>query len=197
LYYKKGFDMKYSASFRLWHWLNAIVVLGLLGTVFLRKTFLSWRTNSEILMTKLSEFGIDITTEQAKILAKAIRAGMWEWHIILGYALAFLVIYRIYLYFTNAKTKEKFSSLSLHKKAVEVLYYVLYATLFFMALSGVFLEFYKDLGFSKDFAHTVKEMHEFIFNFIMYFVILHIGGVVVAEIKDEKGIISNMISGDK
>ena len=49
--------MKYTLAFRIWHWLNAIVVLGLLGTVFLRKTFLSWRTNSEILMTKLSEIG--------------------------------------------------------------------------------------------------------------------------------------------
>jgi cytochrome b561 len=189
--------MKYSASFRLWHWLNAIVVLGLLGTVFLRKTFLSWRTNSELIMTKLSEFGVQITNDQAVSIAKSIRAGMWEWHIILGYALAFLVLYRIYLYFTNAKTKEKFSNLSLHKKGVEVLYYVLYTTLFFMTLSGLFLVFYKDLGFSKDFAHTVKEIHELVFNFIMYFVILHIGGVVLAELKDEKGIISNMISGEK
>ncbi|MCK4974574.1 MAG: cytochrome b/b6 domain-containing protein, partial [Sulfurimonas sp.] len=72
--------MKYTLSFRIWHWLNAIVVLGLLGTFFLRKTFLSWRTNSEILMTELSEMGTEITAAQAKILAKAVRAGMWEWH---------------------------------------------------------------------------------------------------------------------
>jgi len=189
--------MKYSSSFRLWHWLNAIVVLGLLGTVFLRKTFLSWRSNSELIMTKLSEFGVQITQDQAVVIAKAIRAGMWEWHIILGYALSFLVIYRIYLFFTNSKNKEKFSNLSLHKKGVEVLYYILYVTLFFMTLSGLFLVFYKDMGFSKDFAHDIKEIHEFVFNFIMYFVILHIGGVVVAELNDEKGIISNMISGDK
>ena len=81
--------MKYSAHFRLWHWLNAFVVLGLLSTVLLRKTFLSWRTNSEIIMTKLSEAGTEITAEQAKLIAKAIRAGMWEWHIIFGYALTF------------------------------------------------------------------------------------------------------------
>ena len=70
--------MKFTLKFRIWHWLNAFVVLGLLGTVFLRKTFLSWRTNSEILMSKLSEFSIVISEEQAKILAKAVRAGMWE-----------------------------------------------------------------------------------------------------------------------
>lgn len=81
--------MKYTIQFRIWHRLNAIVVLGLLATFFLRKTFLSWRTNSEIIMSKLSEMGIDITTQQAAGIAKAIGAGMWEWHIIFGYALAF------------------------------------------------------------------------------------------------------------
>ena len=76
--------MKYALNFRIWHWLNAAVVLGLLGTVFLRKTFLSWKTNSEILTSKLAEIDIVVTQEQAKVLAKAVRAGMWEWHIILG-----------------------------------------------------------------------------------------------------------------
>lgn len=189
--------MKYSSSFRLWHWLNALVIFGLLATVFLRKTFLSWRTNSEILMAKLSEFGIDVTAEQAKILAKAVRAGMWEWHIILGYALAFLLVYRIVLYFTNGKNKESFSILSLHKKGVEILYYIFYITIFFMALSGLFLLFYEDLGFSKDLAHSVKDLHELVYNFTLYFVILHIGGVVFAELRDEKGLISNMISGER
>lgn len=189
--------MKYSASFRLWHWLNAIVVLGLLATVFLRKTFLSWRTNSEILMTKLSEFGIEITAEQAKILAKAIRAGMWEWHIILGYALVFLIIYRIYLHYSNATNKESFSSLSLHKKGVEVLYYLFYATLVFMAISGVVISFHEELGMSKEFAHDIKEIHELAFNFILFFAVAHIGGVVIAELRDEKGLVSSMISGEK
>ena len=189
--------MKYSASFRLWHWLNAIVVLGLLGTVFLRKTFLSWRTNSEILMSKLSEFGTEVTAEQAKILAKAVRAGMWEWHIILGYALSFLVLYRIYLYFTNAKNKESFSSLSLHKKGVEVLYYLFYATLFFMAVSGLVLTFHNELDLSKELRHDIKEIHELVFNGILAFTVLHIVGVIVAELRDEKGIISNMISGSE
>ena len=52
--------MKWSVSFRLWHWLHAAVTLGLLGTVFLCKTFLGWRTNSEILMQRLASFQIDI-----------------------------------------------------------------------------------------------------------------------------------------
>jgi len=189
--------MKYTLQFRIWHWLNAVVVLGLLGTVFLRKTFLSWRTNSEILTTQLSEMGIEVTAVQAKILAKAVRAGMWEWHIILGYALAFLIAFRVYLFFTDESEKESFSSLNLHKKAVQISYYVIYTTLLFMAVSGLVIVFYEALAISKDFAHDIKEIHELVFNIIMIWTPLHIAGVVVADIRDEKGLVSTMINGNK
>lgn len=187
--------MKYSLNFRIWHWLNAFVVLGLLGTVFLRKTFLSWRTNSEILMTKLADMQVEITADQAKVLAKAIRAGMWEWHIILGYALAFLVVYRIVLFFTDKSQKESFNSLTLHKKGVRSLYYVLYATLFFMSVSGLAIHFHEILGITKEMAHDIAEIHEAVYNFILIFVPLHIAGVVIADNTEEKGITSTMING--
>ena len=188
-------NMKYTLKFRIWHWLNAVVILGLLGTVFLRKTFLSWRTNSEILMSKLAEFEIVISEEQAKILAKSIRAGMWEWHIFLAYALAFLILYRIYLFFKDTSHKEPFWSLTLHKKAVQSLYYLLYATIFFMSVSGFIIYFYQDLGLSKAVAHDIKDIHELVFNIIMIFVPLHIAGVVIAENSGEKGLISSMVNG--
>jgi cytochrome b len=111
--------------------------------------------------------------------------------------LLFLVLYRIYLHFSKSINKESFTSLSLHKKAVQILYYLFYATLLFMAMSGMVLEFHKELALSKEFTHTIKEIHELVFNFILFFVVAHIGGVVIAELKDEKGLISSMISGDK
>ncbi len=145
-------------------------------------------------MTKLSEIGVEITAEQAKVLAKAIRAGMWEWHIILGYALAFLIIFRIYLFFKDTSIKESFNSLSLHKKAVHISYYIIYATLTFMAISGFIIYFYQDLGLLKDSVHDIKEIHELAYNVILYFVPLHIVGVIIADNKDEKGLISSMIN---
>ncbi|MFT7002927.1 MAG: Ni/Fe-hydrogenase 1 B-type cytochrome subunit [Sulfurimonas sp.] len=187
--------MKYSLFFRIWHWLNAIVVLGLLATVFLRKTFLSWRSNSEILMNKLLDMNVEVTAEQAKILAKAVRAGMWEWHIILGYALAFLILFRIYLYFKDTSKRKSFSSLTLHKKAVQLSYYIIYATLTFMAISGLVIHFHEELGLIKETAHNIKEIHELVFNVILYFVPLHIIGVIVAENRNEKGLTSTMING--
>lgn len=187
--------MKYSIVFRIWHWLNALVVLGLVGTVFLRKTFLSWRENSQIILEKLDAIGVVITHEQAVLIAKAIRAGMWEWHIILGYALTFLVLYRIYLYFFEKKEQEKFATLSLHKKGVRIAYYLLDTVLVFMVVSGLAIHFYTQLGISKEGAHTVKEVHEFVFNYIWIFIIAHIAGVVIADNRDEEGIISSMVNG--
>ncbi len=188
---------KWRLDFRVWHWIHATVVLGLLGTVFLRKTFLSWRTNSELLTQKLSEIDLTVTEAQAKVLAKAIRAPMWEWHIILGYALAALVVWRIILFFTESG-KQNYQNLkaeSLHKKMVKIGYIGIYAILAFMTVSGLVMHFYEELGLLKDTAHDIKEIHELVFNAILIFVPLHIIGVIIAENRDEKDIISDMING--
>ncbi len=188
---------KWRFDFRLWHWIHAVVVLGLLGTVFLRKTFLSWRTNSELLTQKLSEINLEVTADQAKVLAKAIRAPMWEWHIILGYALAALLLWRIVLFFTESgKTNYKnIKEETLYKKIVKLGYLGIYAILVFMAITGLTIHFYEALGLAKDTAGNIKDIHELVFNAILIFVPLHIIGVVVAEMKDEQGIISEMIHG--
>ena len=188
---------KWSLNFRLWHWLNAVVVLGLLGTVFLRKTFLSWKTNSELLTQKLSEINLEVTADQAKVLAKAIRAPMWEWHILLGYALAALVVWRIALFFTKSGKMNytNFKVKSLHKKIVTLGYIGIYIVLLFMTVSGLTIHFYEDLGLLKDTAHDIKEVHELVFNAVLIFVPLHIIGVIIAENRDEKDIISDMING--
>ena len=188
---------KWRLDFRIWHWVHATVILGLLGTVFLRKTFLSWRTNSELLTQKLAEIDLSVTADQAKVLAKSIRAPMWEWHILLGYALTALVIWRIVLFFTESgkQNYQNLASETLHKKMVKLGYIGIYVIILFMSISGLTIHFYEALGLSKDLAHDIKEVHELVFNAILIFVPLHILGVIIAENRDEKGIISDMING--
>lgn len=188
---------KWRLDFRVWHWVHATVILGLLGTVFLRKTFLSWRTNSELLTQKLSEINIEVTADQAKVLATAIRAPMWEWHIILGYALAALLLWRILLFFTQSgKTNyQDFKEKTFHKKMVTLSYIIFYAVLLFMAITGLTIHFYEAFSLTKDTAHDIKEIHELVYNAILIFVPLHIIGVIVAESRNEKGIISDMVHG--
>ena len=190
---------KWRLDFRVWHWVHATVILGLLGTVFLRKTFLSWRANSELLTQKLSEIDLSVTEAQAKVLAKAIRAPMWEWHIILGYALAALVVWRIILFFTDSgkQNYQNLSSETLHKKMVKLGYIGIYTIILFMSISGLVIHFYEALGLTKDMAHDIKEIHELVFNAILIFVPMHIVGVFIAENQDEKGILSDMVNGGK
>ena len=189
---------RWSGSFRVWHWVNAFVVMGLIGTIFLRETFLNVRENAVIISDQLLKIGVILTTDQAKVIAKSIFAPMWDWHIYLGYAFAFLMLYRIALFFTpSGKQSFSFQELDWHHKLVSVGYIVVYASLFFMAVSGLVIHFHEELGLSKETAHDIKELHEAVYNIILIFVPLHVAGVVVADMRDEKGIISNMINGGK
>ena len=183
---------KWRLDFRIWHWLHALVVLGLIGTVFLRKTFLDWRINSELLTQKLAEINLEITVEQAKMLAKSICAPMWEWHIILGYVLSALVIWRVVLFFTYSgqRSYRDLKSESFHKLMVKLGYIGIYLVLFFMATSGLVMHFYETIGLTKELTHTIKEIHEFLFYAISIFVPMHIIGVFITENQDEKGILS-------
>ncbi len=182
----------YSLQLRIWHWLHAITVLGLLGTFFLRKTFLSWRANAEILSAKLAEFNIEVTADQAKALAKAVRAPMWEWHIILGFIFAALVLWRLIMILKNGFGYEAQTA---HMRWVHRGYKVVYVILTFMAVSGLTIYLYSDIGLSKDTAHSIKEVHELMAWGVVAFVVMHIIGVFVADNDDQKGIVSRMISG--
>jgi len=190
---------QWSLNFRLWHWINAVVILGLLGTVFLRKTFLSYRTNSEIIIDKLSELNITIAKDQAISIARAIRSPMWDWHIWFGYALAALVVWRIVLFFTDSgkQNYQNCSQKTTHEKIVSSLYVIFYALMFTMAATGLVLHFHEFLNIGEDLGHSIKELHEFLYNGILIFVIIHIAGVIIAENKDEKGIISNIVGSSK
>jgi cytochrome b len=107
------------------------------------------------------------------------------------------MIYRTYLYFKDSSVREKFADLDLHKKGVKSLYVLVYATLFFMTFSGLAIYFYAEIGLSKDFAHDIKEVHEAVYNALLIFTPLHIGGVVLADATSQRGLISSMIHGRK
>lgn len=190
---------KWRFDFRIWHWVHAAVILALLGTVFLRKTFLSWKTNSELLAQKLAEINLEVTAEQAKMLAKAIRAPLWEWHIILGYTLIVLIIWRIALFFTASGQRSftRFRQANLHKKVVIIGYVGIYMVLLFMAITGLSLHFHEELKLGNKLVEDIKEIHELVYYAVLVFVPLHIIGVVIADITTKKGIISMMINGGR
>jgi cytochrome b561 len=191
-------EKKFTLLYRIWHWTMALSVIGLLVTELLRKTFLSWRTNSEIIMTKFQDAGLEVTTELAKATAKAIRSGMWEWHYIFGLFLGISILIRIYMILSKKAILPVITLIQAPKE--KKLQYGVYTLLCFfimiMTLSGGFLYFYEIFTFTKDEIRLVKEMHEVTMWGIVVFVTLHLAGVLKHEFDTKEPIVSKMIHGD-
>ena len=71
---------QYSASLRLWHWLNAIVITGSLLTVLLNSTLLKTRNNAIFIKDQLHEAGGTVTTDQARSVAHELSDKVWALH---------------------------------------------------------------------------------------------------------------------
>lgn len=190
---------QFTLLYRIWHWTMAFSVIGLLGTVGLRKTFLSWRDNSALIQSKLAETGTEITAETAKMIAKAIRAPMWEWHYIFGLFLAISIVIRLYMIASKRaemplKTLMQAPKEELPKHLVHLL---LCFAILFMTISGGTLYFYEALGFTKEGVEWVKEIHEYAMYGVLGLVVMHLGGVLRHELTTKEGIVSKMIHGDE
>jgi len=190
---------QYTRLYRIWHWLMAFSVIGLLFTVLLRKTFLSWHTNAALIQSKLADTGTEITAETAKMIAKAIRAPMWEWHYIFGLVLGISIVIRIYMVLTK---QAKFPLIALlqaprEEKLQRAVYLFLCFALMVMALTGATLYYHEALGFTDKGVEWVKELHENTMYGVLGLVVLHLGGVFRHEVTTKEPIVSKMIHGDE
>jgi Ni,Fe-hydrogenase I cytochrome b subunit len=130
---------------------------------------------------------------------------LWTWHIYLGYGLTALLLFRIVLFFTDKRNpvmecwnsicelKGRFDFRNVHSSVVKSGYVVFYLLQLFMVLSGLTLTFSASLGISRELRHSVNEAHEAVMWFFLAFVIAHVIGIIVAENRDDPGIVSAMI----
>jgi Ni/Fe-hydrogenase 1 B-type cytochrome subunit len=202
---------KYSASLRLWHWANTIVISGSLLTVLINSTLNGKEIVTPVIQNELKDGGVIITPEQAGSVGHALRDKVWEIHTYFGYVLAGLLLFRLLLEFfeladqkfirkikaaaTQFQTVKKNRELARHELVVKSIYAVFYVLLFVMAVTGLFLAFEIILAPFKAIRHSVKEVHSFCMYLILAFIAVHLIGVFLAERKDSKGIVSDMING--
>lgn len=190
-------------NLRIWHWLNALVILGLLGTVLLRKTFLSWRSNAKLIEERIATAGGTVSPEVAGKIAKEMRDNMWDWHVYLGFSLGALLIYRVFVYFKNRKlilapsvtSKAAPATRAWHYNLVKTSYAAFYLAALFMVITGLTLNFEESLHLGEGLKDLVKEAHELMQWFFIVFVAGHIAGVVIAENQKDRGLVSDMING--
>jgi cytochrome b561 len=202
---------RHSAGLRFWHWSNTIVITGSLLTVLLNSTLLDPRSNAEFVLSELQRAGANVSAKQAGSVSHGLEEKVWELHIYFGYFLAALFLFRILLeifqrrdhkfiaglkkawkHYSSAEIGTK---LARHELTVKVLYLVFYLSLTILTLTGLIMVFKNELGIPRDISHSIKEVHGFCMYVVLGFIVLHIAGVVLAERKDSKGIVSDMING--
>ncbi|MBB5647190.1 cytochrome b/b6 domain-containing protein [Pedobacter cryoconitis] len=201
---------KHSRSIRLWHWLNLLVITGSLLTVLLNSTLFDVKSNTNFI---LQQSGTSITAQQAKNIANGMEDQIWNIHIYFGYVLAALFLFRLLSvfslsgrqgFFGNLKSAyqayrkhSKESHAALHEFTVKCLYLIFYLLLAIMVLTGLSMAFDQELSISKTTSHSIKGFHGFCMYLILIFILVHIVGVLLAERKQSKGIVSDMINGGK
>jgi Ni/Fe-hydrogenase 1 B-type cytochrome subunit len=198
---------KYSSGLRLWHWLSAVVISGSLLTVLANSTITDGRTNAGVIQKSFAEKNISISQDQARGAAHEISDKVWEIHTYFGYTLIALFIFRLALEFAHRADQKlirklKFAYVQLngahrneakHEVVVKSLYITFYALLSIMAVTGLCMAFEDDVPALK--IHALREIHSFCMYLIIAFIIIHIAGVFLAETKDSRGIVSDMING--
>ncbi|MFA5326572.1 MAG: cytochrome b/b6 domain-containing protein [Prolixibacteraceae bacterium] len=206
------FIQSHSAALRIWHWLTFLVITGSFVTVLFNSTILSPRDNVKMVQEQLERKGVTVTNEQAFAVSHEYEDKMWDVHKLFGFALAILLLSRVIIEFTQSE-EEKISTRL--KKAVHLskqsdvnraeykhyirvrqTYMLFFVLLFLMVITGLSMAFGRDLGLSRGVLGILKEVHEII-QYCMYaFVAIHLVGVILAENRNAKGIVSGMVNGN-
>ncbi|MCC9042561.1 cytochrome b/b6 domain-containing protein [Myroides sp. M-43] len=189
----RGRGDSYSFLFRFLHWSIALVMIGLLVTILLRLTWLNKAGVSDIIIDYINSQGVDMTAEQAVVLAKRIRKPMWDWHIYLGYALIVLIFLRFVLAILG---KVPFLNpfkigATLNTRLKAVIYLLFYICVVISLLTGLIIEFDLDVLPKVD----LKLIHKASIYYFISFLVIHFVGVWLAELSADNGIISRMING--
>lgn len=202
---------KYSGALRFWHWGNAAVISGLFSTILFLRYIINMRGLRPKIQEVASQGGVALSEEQARNIGRLVSHRIWDWHIYLGVTLAVLLGWRLVAELAapalqtfrhrlqrskEHQQDEPHASFRLrHSVLVKYSYLVFYLLLTVMVVTGLMLTYADDVQFLHDLEHTVKEIHNVNMYLLLAFVVLHIGGVVWAELNKDKNITSDMIHG--
>ena len=205
------FSEQHSFAIRIWHWCTFLFISVSLITVLLASTIFTVKENVPLVQEELQKKGIIISPEQAKGVAHEYNDKLWMVHKYTGYVLCFLLISRMLIeafLSKEEKLKYKFTEILKHRGRpttvadrthyllVKSGYLFFFVILLVMSVTGLGLA-YEDIPFLKAMHKTLIRVHSFA-QYLMYFYILvHLIGVVRAELTGNPGIVSGMIHGNK
>lgn len=186
---------KYSRSLRIIHWSISGVFLFIMLTIFLRQQWMNKDQVGDIIQANLAKRDIHLSNAITAKIGKSIRAPMWQWHQVSGYILLSLYIIRMFILriegasFSNP-FKKKLRLKERIKSSIYLLFYLCFGTSLFTGLLVV----WAPKGWYK--VHrVVVDIHIQAMYYAVTFVIIHLTGLVIAELTNNRGIISRMIHG--
>lgn len=209
-----SFRARHSAALRIWHWGTYFLITGSLITVLFAKTLFKANNNIQLVQNNLKESNITVTAPQAKSVAHEFSDLIWGWHIYIGYVLAGLLAFRLVFEFFQPKEqkfipiiKNSISYLKMpgadknrakHYLVVRFIYLSFYLAIVVQATTGLFMAYSDDVPSLKALRHTASNIHTVFMWVIITYVVVHLGGVILAELgKKDKGVVSDMINGGK
>ena len=160
----------------------------------------------------LGRQGVALSPEQGWALARIISHRIWDWHIYIGLTLAAFWVLRVLLE-VRGPAPVRFSARLLAQlrrfrlappaaraEARQALlatysYLAFYLMLTVMVFTGLALTWADDYAWLHRIEHEVKEVHEVTMYLIIGYFVLHLAGVLWAELTREPGLISRMIGG--
>ncbi len=202
----------YSVPLRVWHWSNALLISGQLLTILFIKVVVNARALIPAFQQVLAQGGGQLSQNQGRQLAHLVSDRIWDWHIVTGLILVAFWVLRLLLE-VRGPAERRFTTrfaLVLHNfrqaapaergakgealfaKSTYLAFYLMLAV---MAVTGVLLTWADDYESLHRIEHTVKEIHEVTMYLIIGFSLVHIVGVVWAELTKDHGLISRMVGG--
>ena len=206
------FKNKHALAIRIWHWVIFSLFTATIVMVLLANTMFDTRANIAMVQEQVKEKGGMVTNDQARNVAHEYSDKLWNTHKIIGYILCFALLSRVVIEVAVSKeerilnrikqaaglSKIKSGKLddSKHYIMVKYGYLIFYLLFFIMACTGLVLAF-EDTEFLKPIHNAAKSLHEFV-QYCMYgYIVIHLVGVVLADVTNYPGIVSRMINSGK
>src|ERR1700754_984576 len=187
-------EKRFNLTHRLLHWAIAFTLLFLLLTILLRMGWMNMNHVGNIIQRNLDKSGTTISAKDAALIGKEVRRPMWNYHYLAGYTLIGLYLLRMILIASQGIAyKGPFSKGATLKDKFKGWVYIIFYCLLAISLFTGLLTLYGP----KDWHNALSAIHTKGIYYLATFIILHLGGVLLAELGPEKGIISKMVSGDK
>lgn len=194
------------ASIRLWHWLTFLFFTASITTVIFGSTLFKTANNISLVQQQVQEKGGIVTKDQARNVAHEYSDKLWMLHKYIGFGLSFLIFSRIIIEVRLSKGKKLSTKIrsalvypagapeKKHFLFVQFSYVVFYILFITMATTGLVLAF-EDFEWLKPVHNLAKETHSIVQWGLYTFFVIHIAGVIRADLTKHNGIVSRMING--